>query len=154
VARINLEVVRLTFAALQNVPHEIRAMARPEVQATVEAIAAVLDEIARELPTYVAVGVDNPPPASRVRARSAMDALSARVIQIRPAYIGKASSGEIENFAAFIDSLAVLTSHIERCSTSLRSCPPRRRRTVLFRDCPTLRILQLSTIQPESCVKV
>ena len=114
VARINLEVDRLTFAALQNVPHEIRAMARPEVQATVDAIAAVLDEIARELPTYVAVGVDNPPPASRVHARSAMDALSARVIQIRPAYIGKASSGEIENFAAFTDSLAVLTSHIER----------------------------------------
>ena len=113
VARIGLEVDRLTFAALQNVPHEIRAMARPELQATVDAIAAVLDEMARELPTDVAVGADNPPPASRVRARSAMDALSARVIQIRPAYIGKASSGEIENFAAFTDSLAVLTSHID-----------------------------------------
>lgn len=113
VARIGLEVDRLTFAALQNVPHEIRAMARPELQATVDAIAAVLDEIARELPTYFAVGVDNPPPASRVRARSSMDALIAHVIQIRPAYIGKASSGEIENFAAFTDSLAVLTLHIE-----------------------------------------
>jgi hypothetical protein len=43
-----------------------------------------------------------------------MDALSARVIQIRPAYIRTASPAEIENFAAFTDSLAVLTSHIER----------------------------------------
>ncbi len=53
-------------------------------------------------------------PASRTRARSALDALAARVIQLRPAYIGKASSAEIENFAAFTDSLAVLTAHIER----------------------------------------
>jgi predicted membrane protein len=114
VARIGLEVDRLTFAARQNVPHEIRAMARPELQATVDAIAVVLDELAREFRTYIPVGSDNPPPPSRVRARLAMDALSARVIQIRPAYIRTASSAEIENFAAFTDSLAVLTSHIER----------------------------------------
>jgi uncharacterized membrane protein YccC len=114
VARINLEVDRLTFAARQNVPGEIRAMVRPEVQATVEAIAAVLDGIVRELPTHIAVGVDQPPPASRTRARSAIDALNARVTQVRPAYIGKASSAEIENFASFTDSLAVLTGYIER----------------------------------------
>jgi len=113
-ARIGLEVDRLTFAARQSVPGEIRAMARPELQATVEAIAAVLDEIARELPTHIAVGVDQPPPASRIRARSAMDSLSTRVIQIRPAYIGTASSAEVENFATFKDSLAGLTGHIER----------------------------------------
>ncbi len=114
VARIDLEVDRLTVAARQNVPGEIRAMVRPEIQATVEAIAAVLDEIAREMPTHIAVGVDTPPPASRIRARSAMDALTARVLQVRPTYIGKASSAEIENFATFADSLAALTGHIER----------------------------------------
>jgi len=43
-----------------------------------------------------------------------MDTLAARVIEIRPVYIGKASSAEIRNFAEFIDSLAVLTRHIER----------------------------------------
>ena len=89
-------------------------MVRPEIQTTVDAIAAVLDEIARELPTHIAVGVDLPPPASRIRARSAMDALAARVIQVRPTYIGTASTAEIENFASFTDSLAVLTGHIER----------------------------------------
>ena len=55
-----------------------------------------------------------PPPASRTRARSALDALTARVIQVRPEYIGTASSAEIENFASFTDSLATLTAHIER----------------------------------------
>src|SRR5580704_15256201 len=114
VARIGLEVDRLVFAARQNVPGEIRAMVLPEIQATVEAIALVLDEIARELPTHIAVGADQPPPASRTRARTAMDALSARIVQIRPTYIGKASSAEIETFATFTDSLAALTGHVER----------------------------------------
>ncbi len=114
VARINLEVDRLTVAARQNVPGQVREMVRPELQATVDALAAVLDELARQLPSYIAVGVDSKPPASRLRARSAMDALGARVIQVRPSYIGTASSAEIENFATFTDSLATLTAHIER----------------------------------------
>jgi uncharacterized membrane protein YccC len=114
VARINIEVDRLTLTARQNVPDEIRNMVRPETQTTVAAIAAVLDEIAREWPTHIAVGVDLPPPASRTRARAALDALAARVIQIRPKYVGTASTAEIENFASFNDSLAVLTAHIER----------------------------------------
>jgi uncharacterized membrane protein YccC len=114
VARIGLEVDRLTDAARQNVPADIRAMVRPEIQATVDAIAAVLDEMTRELPTHIVVGADQPPPASRTRARLALDALTARVIQIRPSYIRTASSAEIENFATFTDSLAALTGHIER----------------------------------------
>jgi uncharacterized membrane protein YccC len=114
VARINLEVESLIFAARENVPREIRAMARPQIQTTVDAIAAALDEIAGELPTHISVGPDTAPPPSRARARSAMDNLSARVIQIRPAYIGKASSAEIENFASFTDFLATLTGYIER----------------------------------------
>ena len=114
VARIGIEVDRLTFAARQNVPEEIRNMVRPEIQASVKAIAAVLDEIAHEWPTHITVGVDTPPPPSRTRARSAMDALTARVSQVRPVYIHTASSAEIENFATVTDSLATLTAHIER----------------------------------------
>jgi uncharacterized membrane protein YccC len=114
VARINLEVDRLIIAARENVPREIRAMARPQIQRTVDAIAAALDEIARELPTQISVGPDRPPPVSRTRARSAMELLAARIVQVRPAYIGKASSAEIENFASFTDSLAALTGYIER----------------------------------------
>ena len=40
--------------------------------------------------------------------------LIARVLQVRPTYIGKASSTEVENFATFADSLTALTGHIER----------------------------------------
>jgi uncharacterized membrane protein YccC len=79
----------------------------------VDAIAAVLGEIAREIPTHIAVGVDQPPPVSRTLARSAMDVLAARVLQVRPTYIGTASTAEIENFASFNDSLAQLTAYLD-----------------------------------------
>jgi hypothetical protein len=114
VTRIGLEVDRLIVTARQKLPGEIRAMVRPEIQASVDAIATVLDEIAQELPTHIVVGVDKTPPASRTRARETLDALSARVLQVRPSYIGKVSSAELENFAAFTDSLDMLTGHIER----------------------------------------
>ncbi len=73
----------------------------------------VLDEIAHEIPTHIAVGVDQPPPPSRIRAREAMDALSARILEVRPVYLSQSSSAEIENFATITDSLAVLTGNIE-----------------------------------------
>ena len=113
-ARIYLEVDRLIIAARKKAPREIRTMVRLEIQATVEAIAVALNELAHELPSYISLGPDKPPPASRTRARLAMDTLTARVIQVRPAYIGTASPAEIENFASFTDSLAALTRHIER----------------------------------------
>jgi uncharacterized membrane protein YccC len=121
VVRINLELDRLIIAARENVPREIRALLRPEIEATVEAIAAVLDEMAHELPTHIGVGVDEPSPVSRTRARSAMDHYAARIIQVRPAYISKASSPEVENFATFNDSLETLTGQIDH----LLDEPPR-----------------------------
>jgi hypothetical protein len=114
VARISLEVDRLIITARENLPREIRTMVRREIQAAVNAITAVLDEFSHELPARIAMGADLLPRASRARMRLAMDTLAARVVEIRPAYIGKASPAEIENFAAFIDSLAVLAKRIER----------------------------------------
>src|SRR5271155_4511684 len=113
-ARIALEVERLIIAARQEVPREVRDMVRPEIQATVDTIAEVLDEIFHEMRTQLIVGADQTPPASRTRARTMLDNLSARILQVRPTYLGKASSAELENFADFTDSLAALTGHIER----------------------------------------
>jgi Fusaric acid resistance protein family len=114
VARIGLEVERLIIAARQEGPREVPDMVRPELQATVDAIAEVLDEISLEMRTHLVVGADQTPPASRTRARTMLDNLSARIIQVRPTYIRKASSAELENFADFTDSLSALTGHIER----------------------------------------
>jgi len=113
-ARINLEVDRLITTARENLPREIRTMVRDELQRAVYAIAASIDEISRNIPARIVTGADNQSLATRADVRLAMDNLAARVIQIRPAYIGIASPAEIENFAGFIDSLAVLTRHVER----------------------------------------
>jgi uncharacterized membrane protein YccC len=112
-ARIRLEVDRLITAGRENLPREIRELVRGEMQGAVNAIAAALDEISHNLPARIA-GADEQAPATRTQVRMAMDNLSARVVEIRPKYIGKASSAEIETFAEFIDALAVLTRQIER----------------------------------------
>ena len=113
-ARFHLEVDRVITTARANLPREIRSLVAGELQAAISAIAAALDEISRNLPARVVAGANEMTPAARTRVRLAMDALAARVVEIRPAYIGKASSKEVQNFAAFIDSLAVLARHLER----------------------------------------
>ncbi|HTW89859.1 MAG TPA: FUSC family protein [Candidatus Binataceae bacterium] len=113
-ARIGLEVDRLITTVRENLSREIRTMVRDEIRRAVNAITASLDEISRNLPARLAIGADEQAPDTRTRVRLAMDNLAARVVEVRPAYIGKASSAEVENFAEFIDSLAVLTRLIER----------------------------------------
>ncbi len=113
-ARISLEVDRLMIAARERLPSHIRDLLQVEIQAAVDAVADVLDEIASELPKQISVGVDSPPPPSRIRARRAMDELSARIIEVRSKYIGHVKAAEIANLAAFTDSLATVTGYIER----------------------------------------
>ena len=114
VARISLEVDRLVTTVREYLPREIRTMVGGEIQSAVNAIAGALEEISHNLPVRIATGADEQVPDTRTRARLAMDNLAARVVEIRRAYIGRASSAEVENFAEFIDSLAVLTRLIER----------------------------------------
>jgi uncharacterized membrane protein YccC len=113
-ARVSLEVDRLVTTARENLPREIRMMVPLEIQRAVNAIAAALDEISHKLPAHITAGAEELAPSTRRQVRLAMDTLEARVVEIRPAYIGKASPAEIGNFAEFIDSLAVLARHIER----------------------------------------
>jgi uncharacterized membrane protein YccC len=114
ITRISLDVDRLTISALQVVPRGIRRIVRPQLEAVVGAIAEVLGEIVQEIPTTIPVGVDLPPPSSRIRARSALAALTARVIEVRPFYLERASTAEIANFGAFNDALATIISYVER----------------------------------------
>jgi uncharacterized membrane protein YccC len=113
-ARISFQLDRLVATARENLPRVIRTMVPGEIQTAVNAIAAALDEISHHLPARIAEGADEQAAATQAQVRVAMDNLNARVIQIRAAYIGKASSAEIENFAEFLDSLTVLARHIER----------------------------------------
>ena len=120
-ARINLEVDRLVFSVREQVPRQVRELVRPELIAAVQGIAEALDDFSQALKVDVPVGVDRQPTPARVAAKEAMDRLSARVLEVRHVYIRTAGTAEIENFAAFTDSLAVLTAHLER----LLDEPPR-----------------------------
>jgi len=113
IARIELEVNRLIIAVREHVPTLIRSMLQTEMQAAVDAIATALDDIVDELGTTILVGSDNPPPISRSKARLAMDRLRARILEVRPIYIGQAGAAEIENLASVTDSLASICGHIE-----------------------------------------
>ena len=112
-ARIHVEVDRLLISARENVGRNIRAMLQPEIAATADAIAAALGEIARDAPTHIRIGPDQPPSPEAARARSAMDALNTRVMQITPE-IGRAGAAELANFASFNDCLGALTRLVER----------------------------------------
>jgi hypothetical protein len=107
-------VDRLITIVRENSPRVIRTMVQGEIQTAVNAIAAALDEISHGLPARIVMGADERASPTRSQLRLAMDALAARVIQVRSAYIGKASPAEVENFAAFLDSLAGLSRHVER----------------------------------------
>ena len=113
VARIGLETDRLTIAARQNVPQKFARWCGPNFRRRWTRFrrhwTSSPANCRRTSPL-----ASTAPPASRTRARAMLDALTARIIQVRPSYIGKASSAELENFADFTDSLAALTGHIER----------------------------------------
>jgi uncharacterized membrane protein YccC len=112
-ARIHIEVDRLIGSARENVARNIRAMLQPEIADAADAIAAALGEIARDAPTLIRTGPDQPPSPEAARARSAMDALNTRVMQITPE-IGSAGAAELANFASFNDCLGTLTRLVER----------------------------------------
>jgi uncharacterized membrane protein YccC len=113
-ARIQLETARLIIAAREEVPRQVRALVRPELEAVVEGVAAALDEVAQDASSLLRSGADRPPSAAAVRARLLMDALTTRINQVRPAYIRKVSGAELANFASFTDSLEILTRLVER----------------------------------------
>ena len=87
-------------------------MVRPEIQATVDAIA----EVSTRSPSKfgrTSCWPEQTPPASRTHARAMLDT-SCSHHPGQSTYIRKAGSAELENFADFTDSLAALTGHIER----------------------------------------
>jgi uncharacterized membrane protein YccC len=114
VARIELEVDRFTVTVLERVPRQIRNMVQSELDAAVRAVAVALDDLARELARYIAKPMGKLALPSLEQAKSALDALNARVLEVRPTYLRFAASEEIVNISAILDSLTSLTAYIER----------------------------------------
>jgi len=109
-------------AVRENVPRGDSGDAAARASECVDAIAAALEEIARETPTLIRVGVDVPPPASRVRARSKMDALSAARHRGEAELHSPVGTAEIANFASLSRLSRVVITELggATCSMNLR----------------------------------
>jgi Aluminium activated malate transporter len=114
--RLHFRTDRLILAARVPVPHEVRTLLRPELQAVRSAIADALEERAEEILVSVQAGMTMTlrPFAGVATVRSAMDALDARVVALRPSYINRASGPEVDNVGAFTESFDAMARLLER----------------------------------------
>jgi hypothetical protein len=112
--RVHIQIDLLAIAARVPVPRESRIMFRPEIEDAIRAIAAALDQLQREIVVGPRTGADNPPSPEGSRARAALDALDARITQLRPTYINRISAAEIANFGEFTEILHAIVRLIER----------------------------------------
>ncbi len=112
--RLHIQIDRLTVVARENVPIEFRMTFRTEIEVAISAIAAALAELEQEVVTQIRTGPDNPPSPAAVRAHAALDALDARIVELRPTFISRISAAEAANFGAFSASLHEMVRLIER----------------------------------------
>jgi hypothetical protein len=112
--RLHFRTDRLILAAHVAVPHEVRTLLRPELQAVRNAIGNALEERADEILASVRTGTTLRPFAGVAAVRSALNALDARVIAVRPSYINRVSGPEIDNVGAFTESLDAMARLLER----------------------------------------
>jgi multidrug resistance protein MdtO len=96
------------------VPTQMRTIFRAEIEAAISAIAIALDELERDVLTSIRTGPDNPPSPAAVRARAALNAMDARLIELRPTYISRIGAAEAANAGAFTESLHEMVRLIER----------------------------------------
>jgi hypothetical protein len=113
-ARVHIEIDRLIVAARESTPRYVRGLLRPEIESAVEAIAAALDEIAREGVVRIRTGPDDLPSPAAARVRPALDTMDARIIEVRPTYIGNASVAELTNMSAVGESFRMMARLLER----------------------------------------
>lgn len=112
--RLHIQIDRLTVVAREDVPREARTVFRPEIEEAVGAVAAALDELEREVLTNLRTGPDNPPSPAAARTRTALNALDARIVELRPSYINRIGAAELANFGALTDILHAMVRLIER----------------------------------------
>jgi uncharacterized membrane protein YccC len=112
--RLHIRADRLVIAARENVPREVRAMLRPELEAACGAMAAALEEFAIEARSMARVGADLPPSPAAARVLPALEALDARIGAVRHLYIGRVGAAELSNFGAFTENLQAMARLVER----------------------------------------
>ncbi|HEY6421021.1 MAG TPA: FUSC family protein [Candidatus Binataceae bacterium] len=117
--RFHIFTNRLAIVVREDVPHVVRTLLHPEIDNACIAIAAAMDEIARDPVMTSDPGL--PPTPAIARVSRAMETLAARTIEVRPRYIGRASGVELANLGAFLENIS---SHARLLEASLEAAPP------------------------------
>ncbi|MBF6569922.1 MAG: FUSC family protein [Candidatus Binataceae bacterium] len=146
-ARLQIEIDRLTVAARESVPRNVRKLLRSQFDDVVNAIDEALNELAHEMLTTIRTDPDEPASPAAARVRTTVNALNTRIVAVRPSYIGSAGIAEISNLSAFIEGLEMMARLLERPldepppaagaspGASERSAAPRRTDSGLQRHC-------------------
>jgi uncharacterized membrane protein YccC len=112
--RLHIQIDRMTVAVREDAPTEIRTIFRAEIEAAISAIAIALDELEHDVVTSIRTGPDNPASPAAVRARATLDAMDARIVELRPTFISRIGATEAANFGAFTESMHEMVRLIER----------------------------------------
>ena len=113
--RLHIQIDRLMIASRDEVPRENRRIFLPEIEAAISAIAGAMDELEQEvLAQRMRTGPDNPRSPAAVRARATLDALDARIVELRPTFVTRISAREGANFGEFTEVLHAMVRLIER----------------------------------------
>jgi uncharacterized membrane protein YccC len=114
IERLDIRVGRVEIIAREPVGRAVRTMVRPEMTAACAEVTAALDGFAADISIMIRTGEDRPPAPNADHARAALDRLMARIVEVRPNYIHTAAGAEVDNFAAFGDSLQGMLRLLER----------------------------------------
>jgi uncharacterized membrane protein YccC len=113
--RVYTEISKLAISARENVPRQMRATFRTELDKIIDTLAAAIQELAREAKTNsIRTGPDSGPSRVAARAQAAFDALDQRIAEERPKLTGTIGVLETGNFNAFCDTLHEMMRLIER----------------------------------------
>ena len=102
--RLHIEIERLLAIARDNVSRDMRARLRPEIEAVLQAIAAALQQYAREAATGLKVVDDHAHQQCFTKIRVSLDALQAREDLILNE-LRSVDAAAVSNIAAFTQSL-------------------------------------------------
>jgi len=113
VSRLQSRANELMIANDRRIPRGVRRLLAPEIYAVVEAIDAVLDEVAADFAAIRPSVYIQPSSPARIRVQSSLAALEARVTVVRPGNLATTGAAELSNFSFFLSSLRAICRSIE-----------------------------------------
>ncbi|MGH7839634.1 MAG: FUSC family protein [Candidatus Binataceae bacterium] len=105
---------QLAIASDPQIAREVRRLVAPEIRAAIDTIGAALDDLVDNPAAMLRTGPDQSPSPAASRMQSAVAALDARVMAVRPSYLATTGVVELSNFSFFLTRLRGVCRLVER----------------------------------------